>query len=75
MIQDMGNTFLEESNDLLVLYTKYIMEAVGGNVRKGETIHCPGSIQQVCQWRLSTFVMPVTDPLSRNKLPVSGDVE
>ena len=35
-----GNTFLEESNDLSVLYTKYVMESVGGTVRKGKTIHC-----------------------------------
>ena len=48
----MGNTFLEASNDLPVLYTKYIMESVGGTVRKVETMHCPGSIQQVCRWRV-----------------------
>ena len=47
-IQDIGNQFLEESNDLLVLDTKYIMETVGGTLRKRETMHWSGSIQKVC---------------------------
>ncbi len=34
VLQDMGNPFLEESNDLLVLDTKYIMESVAGTVKK-----------------------------------------
>ena len=34
----------------LVLDTKYIMESVGGTIRKWETVHCPGSI---CTARLS----------------------
>ena len=34
VLQDMGNPFLEESNDLLVLDTTYIMESVDGTVRK-----------------------------------------
>ena len=38
VLQDMGNPFLEESNDLLVLYTKDIMESVAVTVRKVETI-------------------------------------
>ena len=38
VLQDMGNPFLEESNDLLVLDTKYIMESVAGTVKKVETI-------------------------------------
>ena len=38
VLQDMGNPFLEESNYLLVLDTKYIMETVAGTVRKVETI-------------------------------------
>ena len=38
VLQDMGDPFLEESNDLLVLDTKYIMETVAGTVKKVETI-------------------------------------
>ena len=34
VMQDMGNPFLEESNDVLVLDTKYIMESVPGTVMK-----------------------------------------
>ena len=38
VLQDIGNPFLEESNDLLVLYTKHIMESVAGTIRKVENI-------------------------------------
>ena len=38
VLHDMGDPCLEESNDLLVLDTKYIMESVAGTVRKVETI-------------------------------------
>ena len=34
----MGNLFLEESNDLLLLDTKYIVESVAGTVMKVKTI-------------------------------------
>ena len=38
VLQDMGNPCLEESNALLVLDTKNIMESVAGTVKKVETI-------------------------------------
>ena len=38
VLQDMGDPCLEESNDLLVLDTKDIMESVAGTIRKVETI-------------------------------------
>ena len=69
VLQDMGNQFLEESNDLLVLDTKYIMESVAGTVRKVET---SGQEQYstFVDERLSKCVKPVSDPLSKNKLPL-----
>ena len=69
LLQDMGNPFLEESNDLLVLDTTYIMESVAGTVRKVETI---GQVQysKFVDERLSKCVTPVSDPLPNNKLPL-----
>ena len=57
VLQDMGNPFLEESNDLLVLYTKDIMESVTGTVRKVETIG-QEQYSKFVDERLSTCVTP-----------------
>ena len=38
VIQDMGNPFLDERNDVLFLDTKYIMESVARTVMKVKTI-------------------------------------
>ena len=67
--QEMGNPFLEESNDLLVLDTKYIMESVAGTVRKVETIG-QEQYSKFVDERLSKCVTPVRDPLPKNKLPL-----
>ena len=69
VLQDMGNPFLEESNDLLVLDTKYIMESVDGTVRKVETIG-QEQYSKFVDERLSMCVTPVSDPLPKNKLPI-----
>ena len=68
-LQDKGNPFLEESNDLLDLYTKYIMESVAGTVRKVETIG-QEQYSKFVDERLSKCVTPVSDPLPKNKLPL-----
>ena len=68
VLQEMGNPFLEESNDLLVLDTKYIMESVAGTVRKVETIG-QEQYSKFVDERLSKCVTPVRDPLPKNKLP------
>ena len=69
VLQDMGNPCLEESNDLLVLDTKYIMESVAGTVKKVETIGQEQYSKCVDEW-LSYCVTPVSDPLPKNKLPL-----
>ena len=69
VLQDMGNPFLEESNDLLVLDTKYIMESEAGTVRKVET-NGQEQYSTFVDERLSKCVKPVSDPLSKNKLPL-----
>ncbi len=69
VLQDMGNPFLEESNDLLVLDTKEIMESVAGTVRKVETIG-QEQYSKFVDERLSKCVTPVGDPLPKNKLPL-----
>ena len=69
VLQDMGNPFLEESNDLLVLYTKDIMESVAGTIRKVKTIGQEQYSKFVDEW-LSKCVTPISDPLPKNKLPL-----
>ena len=69
VLQDMGNPLLEESNDILVLDTKYIMESVTGTVRKVETIG-QEQYSTFVDERLSKCVTPVSDPLPKNKLPL-----
>ena len=66
VLQDMGNPFLEESNNLLVIDTKDIMESVAGTVRKVETIG-EEQYSKFVDERLSKWVTPVSDPLSKNK--------
>ena len=66
VLQDMGNPFLEESNDLLVLDTKYIMESVAGTVRKVE-ISGQEQYSKLVDERLSKCVKPVSDTLPKNK--------
>ena len=69
VLQDMGNPFLEESYDLLVLDTNYIMESVAGTVRKLET-NGQEQYSKLFDERLSKCVRPVSDPLPNNKLPL-----
>ena len=67
-IQDMGNPFLEESNDLLVLDTRYIMESFAGNVVKVNNIG-QDQYSKFVDELLSKCVTPVADPLPKNKRP------
>ena len=69
VLQDMGNPFLEESNYLLVLDTKDIMEPVAVTVRKVETIG-QEQYSKFVDERLSKCMTPVGDPLPKNKLPL-----
>ena len=69
VLQDIGNPFLEESNDLRVLVTKDFMESVAGTIRKVETIG-QEQYSKFLDERLSVCVTPVSDPLTKNKLPL-----
>jgi hypothetical protein len=70
VIQEMGNPFLEESNDLLVLDTKDIMdESVTKTVRKVEAVGQEQYVTFVDE-RLSKCVKPITETLPKNKLPL-----
>jgi hypothetical protein len=70
VIQDLGNPFLEESNDLLVLDTKCIMDdIVADTVRKVTTLG-EDQYSKFVEERLSKCSKPVTDVLKKNKLPL-----
>ena len=68
VIQDMGNHFLEERNDLLVLDTKDIMESVAGTVIKVKSIG-QDQYSKFVDELLPKCVTPVADPLRKNKRP------
>ena len=62
----MGNPFLEEINDLLVLDTNDIMESAAVTARKVETIG-QEQYSKFVDERLSKCVAPVSDPLPKKK--------
>ncbi len=68
VLEEMGNPFLEKSDDLLVLDTRNIMDcSVGDTVRRAETL----GIQQYKKFikeRLTECTVPITELLSKNKL-------
>ncbi len=68
VLEEMGNPFLEKSDDLLVLDTRDIMDrSVGDTVRRAETL----GIQQYKKFikeRLTECTVPITELLSKNKL-------
>lgn len=66
-IEEMGNPFLEETPDLMVLDTRDIMDSsVGETVRKVETV---GKEQytKFVEERLCQSAKPITDVISKNK--------
>ena len=65
VIEEMGNSFLEQSQDLLVLDTRDILDpSVGESVRKAEEL----SEKQYHIFRLAKCEVPITDVISKNKL-------
>ena len=64
----MGNPFLEERNDLLVLDTKDHMESVAGTVMKVETI----GQDQYSKFVDELLSKCVTDPLPKNRRLLSS---
>ncbi len=66
----MGNPFLEQSEDLLVLDTKDILDpSVAEAVKKVETLGVE-QYQKFVEERLVKCKKPVTDVISKNKLPL-----
>ncbi len=70
VFEEMGNPFLEQSNDLLVLDTKDILDAsVAEAVRKVEALGVE-QYQKFVEERLVKCDKPVTDVISKNNLPL-----
>ncbi|XP_061580540.1 uncharacterized protein LOC133446517 [Cololabis saira] len=70
VIEEMGNPFLEESQDLLVLDTKDIMTtAVADTVRNVESLGAQ-QYKTFVEERLEQRTKPVTDTIHRNKMPL-----
>jgi len=70
VLDEMGNPFLEESQDLLVLDTKDIMDAsVAETVRKVESLG-EDQYKSFVDERLDQPTKPITDTLPKNKLPL-----
>lgn len=65
VFEEMGNAFLEQSEDLLVPDIKYILDAsVAEAIRKAETL----GIEQYQEERLIKCEKPVTDVISKYKI-------
>ena len=70
VLEDMGNPFLEGSQDLLVIDTRDVMDtAVAETVRKFETLG-EGQYKAFVDERLDLCTKSVTEILSKNKLPL-----
>ena len=70
VLEDMGNPFMEASRDLLVLDTKDILDpSVADAVRKAEVVG-EKQYQSFYEERLVKCEKPVTDVISKNKLPL-----
>lgn len=68
VIEEMGNPFLEKSNDLLVLDTRDIVDtSVGETVRKAEALGVE-QYNNFVKERLTECNVPITEVLSKNKL-------
>jgi len=68
VIEEMGNPFLEQSQDLLVLDTRDILDpSVGESVRKAEKLGTK-QYQSFVEERLVKCGVPITDVIPKNKL-------
>ena len=75
VIEEMGNPFTEDSADLIVLDSKEIMsECVVEAVKKAKEMgEC--QFETYVEERLDKCSKPITDTISRNKLPLFGASE
>lgn len=70
VLEELGNPFLDDSQDLLVLDTKDIMEqSVKETVKKVETIG-KEQFSKYVKERLTDCTVPVTETISKNNLPL-----
>ena len=70
VLEELRNPFLDDSQDLLVLDTKDIMEqSVKETVRKVETIR-KEQFSKYVKERLTDCMVPVTETISKNNLPL-----
>ena len=70
VLEEMGNPFLEDSQDLLVIDTKDIMDTqVAETVRKIETLGEKQYTEFVTD-RLEQCTIPITQIIPKNKLPL-----
>jgi len=70
VIEEMGNPFREESQDLLVLHSKVIVDkSVADTVRKLESLGAE-QYETFVRERLELQMKPVTDILTKNRLPL-----
>ena len=70
VLDELGNPFLDDSQDLLVLDTKDIMEqSVKETVKKVETIG-KEQFSKYVKERLTDCTVPVTEAISKNNLPL-----
>ena len=70
VVEEMGSPFLEETEDLLVLDTRDIIDAsVGETVRKVEVLG-EEQYNKFVEERLVQLAKPITEALPKNKLPL-----
>ncbi|QQP49809.1 uncharacterized protein LOC103506659 [Caligus rogercresseyi] len=70
VLEEMGNPFLEESQDLLVLDSKDIVNsAVADTVRNVESVGAK-QYKTFVEERLEQRTKPVTDTIYKNKMPL-----
>ena len=70
VLEEMGNPFLEESQDLLIIDTRVMMDdAVADLVRKVESLG-EDQYKKFVEERLESCTKPITETLPKNKLPL-----
>ena len=70
VLEEMGNPFLEESQDLLIIDTRVMMDAaVADSVRKIESLG-EDQYKKFVEERLESCTKPIAETLPKNKLPL-----
>lgn len=69
VIEEIGNPFLEDGNELLVIDTKDVMDVVVAQSVMNITAIGEGQYNTFAEERLESCTKPVTEPI-QNKLPL-----